>query len=122
MTRENPTTPELLTQKAAAALLSVSVSWLRASDAPRLLLPGHGPSGCPVLRYPRGALLEWAGIGRDSSQQDAPQCASAREIPQEKSAQKSADHSPPSPSTLANPNVQAVFRPRPVPAPPSAAP
>jgi hypothetical protein len=85
--------PEALTQKAAAALLSVSVSWLRASTAPRLLLPGHGPIGCPVLRYPRQALLEWAGIGRATAQQDARECASAREMPQGKSAVDSPEKS-----------------------------
>lgn len=59
---------EFLTQKAAARLLGVSSSWLRSSRAPRLLLPGNGPSGQPLLRYSRTALLEWAGVASGKSQ------------------------------------------------------
>lgn len=66
---------ECLTQKAAARLLGVSTGWLRASSAPKLLLPGNGPGGYPLLRYSRTALLEWAGITRSRTQQDARSCA-----------------------------------------------
>jgi hypothetical protein len=63
---------EFLTQKAAARLLGVSASWLRASSAPKLLLPGNGRRGQPLLRYGRTALLEWAGAIRSRTRQDAP--------------------------------------------------
>jgi hypothetical protein len=63
---------EYLTQKAAAHLLGVSTSWLRSSTAPRVLLPGNGPAGRPLLRYSRTALLAWASIGRSRTLQDAP--------------------------------------------------
>ena len=63
---------EFLTQKAAARLLGVSASWLRASSAPKLLLPGNGPRGQPLLRYGRTALLEWAGARQSRTPRDAP--------------------------------------------------
>jgi hypothetical protein len=52
--------PEELTQREAAALLRVSVSYLRASSCPKHLLPGNGPSGRPLVRYVRGEVLGWA--------------------------------------------------------------
>jgi hypothetical protein len=66
------TRAEFLTQKAAARLLGVSTSWLRASGAPKLLIPGNGPAGQPLLRYSRAALLEWVGATRSRTRQDAP--------------------------------------------------
>ena len=66
---------ECLTQKSAARLLGVSTSWLRSSSAPRVLLPGNGPAGQPLLRYSRAALLEWAGIRCSGPRQDAPPSA-----------------------------------------------
>jgi hypothetical protein len=51
---------ELLTQREAAALLKVCVAYLRASSCPKLLLPGSGPRGKPVLRYLRSDVLSWA--------------------------------------------------------------
>jgi hypothetical protein len=92
---------ECLTQKAAARLLGVSTGWLRASSAPRLQLPGNGPAGQPLLRYSRTALLEWAGITRSKTQQDARQSATPVQPsavglgaqPRDKSATKSADQS-----------------------------
>ncbi len=52
--------PILLRQKEAAALLSVSVNYLRKSDAPRVLLPSNEPGAAPLLRYDYAKLLEWA--------------------------------------------------------------
>ena len=51
---------ELLTQREAAAMLHVSVSYLRESSCPKLLLPGHGPRGRALVRYLRDDLMEWA--------------------------------------------------------------
>lgn len=48
----------LLKQKEAAAVLRVSVSYLRASDCPKVLLPGRGAR--PLVRYRRRELLAWA--------------------------------------------------------------
>jgi hypothetical protein len=67
-----------LSQKTAARLLGVSVSWLCCSAAPRVLLPGNGPSGRPLLRYDRTALLAWAGLTGSGTQQDAPSSAMTR--------------------------------------------
>jgi hypothetical protein len=54
----------LLTQRQAAELLQVSQAYLRASRCPKLLLPGNGPRGKPVLRYSKGDLLEWTRVRR----------------------------------------------------------
>ena len=82
-----------LTQKAAARLLGVSVSFLRASSCPKALLPGNGPKGRFLLRYDRAALLAWAGLSGSGAQQDAPQSASAgsrnSRVPAQKSGGKS---------------------------------
>ena len=43
----------ILTQKEAANLLRVSVSFLRASGCPKHLLPGNGLRGKPLVRYLR---------------------------------------------------------------------
>lgn len=51
------TDTETLTQREAALLLKVSVSYLRASDCPKLLLPGRGTK--PLVRYDRAAVLAW---------------------------------------------------------------
>ena len=51
---------ELLTQREAAALLRVSVAYVRASTCPKLLLPGSGPCGKPLVRYVRSDVLSWA--------------------------------------------------------------
>jgi hypothetical protein len=48
-----------LTQRQAARLLNVSVSYLRASTCPKLLLPGNGPRGRPLVRYLRDKVLAW---------------------------------------------------------------
>ena len=52
----------VLTQKEAATLLRVSVSYLRQSDCPKLLLPGRGKR--PLVRYYRIDLLAWAAHWR----------------------------------------------------------
>ncbi len=49
-----------LTQKQAAAVLQVSVSYLRASSCPKVLLPGNGKRGKPLVRYRQLDLLAWA--------------------------------------------------------------
>ena len=51
---------ELLTQREAANLLKVSVSYLRASSCPKLLLPSSGSQGKPLVRYLRSDVLAWA--------------------------------------------------------------
>jgi hypothetical protein len=52
--------PSELTQREAAQLLRVSVSYLRASSCPKHLLPGNGPRGRPLVRYLRDEVLTWA--------------------------------------------------------------
>lgn len=49
-----------LTQKQAARLLGVSVSFLRASTCPVLRLPGNGARGKPLLRYFPEEVRAWA--------------------------------------------------------------
>jgi hypothetical protein len=51
---------KLLTQREAASVLNVSVAYLRASTCPKLLLPGSGPRGKPLVRYLRSDVLSWA--------------------------------------------------------------
>jgi hypothetical protein len=51
---------QLLTQGEAAELLRVSVSYLRASSCPKILLPGRGDRGKPLVRYLRSDVLAWA--------------------------------------------------------------
>lgn len=50
---------ELLTQKEAAAMLRVGVSYLRASDCPKVLLP-PARGRRPLVRYRRTDVLAWA--------------------------------------------------------------
>lgn len=60
---DSPPGPELpseLTQREAARLLRVSVSYLRESSCPKHLLPGNGPRGRPLVRYLRDEVLAWA--------------------------------------------------------------
>lgn len=54
----------LVTQKEAAAYLGVSVSYLRASSCPKVLLPGTGPRGKPMVRYRVRDLDQWADAHR----------------------------------------------------------
>jgi hypothetical protein len=51
---------EVLTQREVAALLKVSVAYIRASACPKLLLPGSGARGKPLVRYLRSDVLSWA--------------------------------------------------------------
>jgi hypothetical protein len=51
--------PSELTQREAAHLLRVSVSFLRASSCPKHHLPGNGPRGRPLVRYLRDDVLAW---------------------------------------------------------------
>ena len=59
-TESATTTDALLTQREAADLLKVSVSYLRSSCCPKVLLPGTGPRGRPLVRYLRSDVLNWA--------------------------------------------------------------
>jgi helix-turn-helix protein len=54
----------LLTQREAARLLKVSQSYLRESNCPKLLLPGHGERGRHLVRYLRADVMEWARARR----------------------------------------------------------
>jgi hypothetical protein len=53
-----------LTQRQAAELLQVSVSYLRASNCPKVLLPGNGRRGKPLVRYRMHDLVSWADSRR----------------------------------------------------------
>lgn len=50
----------LFTQKDAAAYLRVSPAYLRASSCPKILLPGNGKKGRPMVRYRVEDLVAWA--------------------------------------------------------------
>ncbi|HKW09486.1 MAG TPA: hypothetical protein VJO33_03850, partial [Gemmatimonadaceae bacterium] len=50
----------LWTQKEAAAFLHVTTRYLRDSNCPKLLLPGNGKAGQPVVRYDPAVVREWA--------------------------------------------------------------
>ncbi len=56
---EAETLPTELTQREAAHLLRVGVSYLRASSCPKHLLPGNGPRGRPLVRYLLVEVLAW---------------------------------------------------------------
>jgi hypothetical protein len=49
----------LLRQKEAAAMLGVSVTYLRNSDCPKVRLPGNGPKGRDSVRYRPEDLKAW---------------------------------------------------------------
>jgi hypothetical protein len=49
----------LWTQKEAARHLKVSVSYLRASSCPKMLLPSLKPGGRPLVRYSRVEVEKW---------------------------------------------------------------
>jgi hypothetical protein len=51
--------PTEMTQREAARVLRVSVSFLRASSCPKHLLPGNGPRGSALVRYLRSEVLAW---------------------------------------------------------------
>lgn len=50
---------ELWTQKEAAGVLKVSVSYLRASSCPKVLLPSLKPNGRPMVRYAPAEVEAW---------------------------------------------------------------
>lgn len=50
----------LWTQREAAFYLGVSSRYLRASDCPKLLLPGTGPRGKKLVRYDPSDVRSWA--------------------------------------------------------------
>lgn len=54
----------LWTQAQAAAFLSVTPRYLRDSTCPKILLPGNGPSGRPVVRYDPDEVRAWARTWR----------------------------------------------------------
>lgn len=53
-------TDALMRQKEAANYLGVSVAYLRASECPKVLLPGNGPAGKPLVRYRQSEIERWA--------------------------------------------------------------
>lgn len=57
---------ELLTQKEAARYLGVSVRYLQQrAEVRRTLLPGHGPTRRPLIRYRRADLDAWVQAVND---------------------------------------------------------
>jgi hypothetical protein len=57
-----PTPPlpdRLWTQPEAAAYLGVSARYLRESGCPKVLLPGNGPKGQPLVRYRPADVEAW---------------------------------------------------------------
>lgn len=50
---------KLMRQKDAAAMLGVSISYLRASDCPKVLLPPSRGKR-PLVRYRESELMAWA--------------------------------------------------------------
>jgi hypothetical protein len=50
----------LWTQREAAAYLHVSPRYLRASSVPKMLLPGTGTKGKPLVRYCPADVSQWA--------------------------------------------------------------
>lgn len=59
-----PPVTRLVPQRDAAAYLGVGVSYLRASSCPKVLLPGTGPRGKPLVRYRLADLDAWADAHR----------------------------------------------------------
>ena len=50
----------LWAQREAAAWLGVTTRYLRDSSCPKLLLPGNGPKGQPLVRYDPDEVRAWA--------------------------------------------------------------
>jgi hypothetical protein len=50
----------LWTQREAAAYLSVTPRYLRESTCPKILLPGNGTKGYPVVRYDPTEVRAWS--------------------------------------------------------------
>jgi hypothetical protein len=49
----------LWSQKEAAYFLGVSTRYLRESSCPKVLLPGTGEKGQPLVRYEPAAVRQW---------------------------------------------------------------
>lgn len=49
----------LWTQREAARYLNVSARYLRESGCPKVLLPGNGPKGQPLVRYRPADVEAW---------------------------------------------------------------
>ena len=60
MSRAELPTDRLWTQKEAAYFLGVSARYLRDSDCPKVLLPGNGAKGQPLVRYDPADVKAWA--------------------------------------------------------------
>jgi hypothetical protein len=54
----------LWTQREAATFLGVSTRYLRDSACPRVLLPGNGRKGQPLVRYEPSAVRAWKDAWR----------------------------------------------------------
>ena len=54
----------LWTQKQAAAFLAVTPRYLRDSSCPKILLPGNGAKGHPLVRYDPDEVRRWAHAWR----------------------------------------------------------
>lgn len=54
----------LLTQREAATFLGVSARYLRDSSCPKILLPGNGEKGQPLVRYDPSQVRTWAQAWR----------------------------------------------------------
>lgn len=50
----------LWTQTEAAAFLCVTARYLRDSSCPKILLPGNGKKGQPLVRYDPEEVRAWA--------------------------------------------------------------
>jgi hypothetical protein len=50
----------LWTQREAAVFLGVTPRYLRDSSCPKVLLPGNGKKGHPILRYDPVEVRAWA--------------------------------------------------------------
>lgn len=55
-----PESDRLWTQPEAAAFLGVTTRYLRDSTCPKLLLPGNGAKGQPLVRYDPDDVRAWA--------------------------------------------------------------
>lgn len=68
---------ELLYQREAAKLAKVGVSYLRASDCPKVLLPPNRGKR-PLVRYRKFAVLTWA-LSYEVTATETPTAATVRE-------------------------------------------
>lgn len=56
----SPDPTHLWTQREAASYLSVTPRYLRESSCPKILLPGNGTKGYPVVRYDPSEVRAWS--------------------------------------------------------------